>query len=46
MQVLALGCGGMGRVAIKDLVKYGEFDEVIIGDLDVEKAENSLKSCI
>ncbi len=44
MRALASGCGEMGNVAIKDLVGYGEFDEVIIGDLDVKKAEKSLKS--
>lgn len=38
MRALVLGCGEVGKVAITDLVKYGEFDEVIVGDIDVKKA--------
>ena len=43
MRALALGCGEMGKVAITDLVKYGEFDEVVVGDIDVKKAEKFVK---
>lgn len=39
MRALCLGCGEMGRVAIKDMVESGVFEEVICGDIDVEKAE-------
>ena len=43
MKVLALGCGEMGKVAVKDLVEYGDFDEVVVGDINLEKAENFVK---
>lgn len=43
MNVLALGCGEMGKAAIKDLVEYGDFDEVVVGDINLEKAENFIK---
>lgn len=43
MKVLVLGCGEMGKVAIKDLVEYGDFDEVVVGDVNLEKAENFVK---
>jgi len=43
MKVLALGCGEMGKVAIKDLVEYGDFDEVVVGDIDLKKTENFVK---
>jgi saccharopine dehydrogenase (NAD+, L-lysine-forming) len=43
MKALALGCGEMGKVAIKDLLDYGEFDEVIICDIDIKKAEKFVK---
>jgi len=43
MRALVLGCGEMGKVAITDLVKYGEFDDVVVGDIDVKKAEKFVK---
>lgn len=43
MKALALGCGEMGKAAIKDLVEYGEFDEVIVCDIDIKKAEKFVK---
>ena len=43
MNVLALGCGEMGKAAIKDLVEYGDFDEVVVGDINLERAENFVK---
>jgi len=43
MKVFALGCGEMGKVAIKDLVEYGDFDEVVVGDIDLKKTENFVK---
>jgi len=43
MRVLALGCGEMGKVAIKDLVEYGDFDEVVAGDINLKKTENFVK---
>ena len=43
MKVLALGCGEMGKVAIKDLVEYGDFDEVVVGDINLKKTENFVK---
>lgn len=39
MKALALGCGEMGSVAIEDMVESGVFEEVVCGDIDVEKAE-------
>jgi len=43
MKVLALGCGEMGKAAIKDLVEFGDFDEVVVGDINLKKAENFVK---
>ena len=43
MKVLVLGCGEMGKVAIKDLVEYGDFDEVVVGDINLKKTENFVK---
>ena len=43
MRVLALGCGEMGKVAVKDLVEYGDFDEVVVGDINLKKTENFVK---
>ena len=43
MKVLALGCGEMGKVAIKDLVEYGDFDEVVVGDINLRKTEDFVK---
>jgi saccharopine dehydrogenase-like NADP-dependent oxidoreductase len=43
LRALALGCGEMGKVAITDLVKYGEFDEVVVADVDMKKAEKFVK---
>ncbi len=40
MKALALGCGEMGKVAIKDLIEYGDFDEVVVGDINLKKAED------
>ncbi len=40
MKVLALGCGEMGKVAIRDLVEYGDFGEVVVGDIDLKKTED------
>ncbi len=43
MRALALGCGEMGKVAIADLLTYGDFEEVVVGDIDVKKAEKFVK---
>jgi len=43
MKVLALGCGEMGKVAIKDLAEYGDFDEIVAGDIDLRKTKNFVK---
>jgi saccharopine dehydrogenase-like NADP-dependent oxidoreductase len=33
------GCGSVGSVAVKALAKLDEFDEVVIADINIEKAE-------
>ena len=38
MKVLVLGSGEMGEAAIHDLHQYGEFDQIVIGTRNVEKA--------
>lgn len=42
MKALVLGCGEMGRVAIKDLVAHGVFSEVVIASRTVERASSFL----
>lgn len=39
MKILCLGCGAMGRVAIRDLVQHSDFGEIIVADYDAKKAE-------
>ncbi len=39
MRVLVLGAGLMGRGAVFDLVRHGQVDEVIVGDIDLSAAE-------
>jgi len=39
MKVLVLGCGEMGQVAVEDLYKYGDFDEIIVGTRSIEKVK-------
>jgi len=39
-RVLVLGgCGAVGRVAVRTLVGLGEFDEVVIGDINYSEAQ-------
>lgn len=38
------GCGAVGRNAVKTLVKDSTFHEVIIGDIDLENAEQMAKT--
>lgn len=44
MKILALGCGAMGKVAIRDLVEHSDFEEIIVADYDVKKAEEYVRS--
>ncbi len=44
MKILALGCGAMGRVAIRDLVEYSDFGEIIVADYDAKKAEDYVRT--
>lgn len=37
MKALVLGCGEMGEVAVEDLYKYGEFNEITVGTRSVKK---------
>ncbi len=41
-KVLVLGCGEMGEVAVKDLYKYGKFDEIVVGTRNLKKAQRVL----
>jgi saccharopine dehydrogenase (NAD+, L-lysine-forming) len=43
MKILALGCGAMGKVAIRDLVEHGNFGEIIVADYDAKKAEEYVR---
>lgn len=42
MKALVLGCGEMGRVAIKDLVTHGVFTEVVVACRTMERASSFL----
>ena len=44
MKILCLGCGAMGKVAIRDLAQHSDFSEIIVADCDVEKAEQYVRS--
>ena len=37
------GCGAVGSVAVKTLVALDEFSEIIIGDIDIDKANKLVK---
>jgi len=37
MRVLVLGCGEMGEMAVEDLYKHGDFDEIVVGTRSIEK---------
>jgi len=39
MRILCLGCGAMGRVAVRDLVEHGDFTEITVADVDGAKVE-------
>ncbi|UCC49287.1 MAG: saccharopine dehydrogenase NADP-binding domain-containing protein, partial [Gemmatimonadota bacterium] len=39
MKALVLGCGEMGQIAIKDLVKHGVFTEVVVGSRHPKQIE-------
>ncbi len=39
MKALVLGCGEMGAVAVEDLYRYGEFNEILIGTRSPDKAK-------
>jgi len=41
-RVLVLGCGEMGEMAIKDLYRYSEFDEIVVGTRSLKKARQIL----
>lgn len=44
MRMLALGCGAMGKIAINDLMKFGDnFSEIIVGDYNIEMTEKFLE---
>ncbi|MFW9795213.1 MAG: saccharopine dehydrogenase family protein [Candidatus Thorarchaeota archaeon] len=38
------GCGVVGTVAVKTLVSAGDFSEIVIGDIDLEKANESVSA--
>ncbi len=38
------GCGAVGSVAVQTLVKSGEFFEIVIGDINVEKANELISN--
>jgi saccharopine dehydrogenase-like NADP-dependent oxidoreductase len=38
------GCGVVGTVAVKTLVSSGDFSEIIIGDIDLEKANECVSA--
>lgn len=42
MRALVLGCGEMGRTAVRDLYEYGPFDELVVATRSVDKAETVL----
>lgn len=44
MKILCLGCGAMGKVAIRDLVEHSDFGEIIVADYDAKKAEEYVRS--
>ena len=45
MKILVLGgCGSMGSEATRDLSLYSDFDEIVVADIDVKKAENYCNS--
>jgi saccharopine dehydrogenase-like NADP-dependent oxidoreductase len=46
MKVLVLGCGEMGQSAILDLYHYGEFDTIIVGARNAEKASLLQNKCV
>jgi len=44
MRILVLGgAGAMGRVAVRDLAENSQAQEIIVGDLNIEKAEEIAK---
>lgn len=43
MRILCLGCGAMGKVAIRDLAQHSDFEEIIVADRDVEKTEEYVR---
>lgn len=43
MKVLVLGAGRMGRAITFDLARSREVEEVILADIDIEKAKNAYK---
>jgi saccharopine dehydrogenase-like NADP-dependent oxidoreductase len=46
MRVVALGgCGGMGRFAVRTALTYDFVDEIIIADLDGERARGFAQEC-
>jgi lysine 6-dehydrogenase len=44
MKALVLGCGQMGKEAIKDLHKYAPVDEIVVGTRHPERIEEFLSS--
>jgi saccharopine dehydrogenase (NAD+, L-lysine-forming) len=38
------GCGVVGTVAVKTLVSSGDFSEVVVGDIDIEKANECVSA--
>jgi saccharopine dehydrogenase-like NADP-dependent oxidoreductase len=46
MRVIALGgCGGMGRFAVRQALTYGFVKEIVVADLDGEKARDFTEKC-
>jgi len=41
-KLLVLGCGEMGEVAVKDLYRHGDFDEIVVGTRSLKKAKKVL----
>ena len=38
-KIIVSGCGAVGRVAVRTLVRHAEFSEVVIGDFNIQGAE-------
>jgi saccharopine dehydrogenase-like NADP-dependent oxidoreductase len=38
------GCGVVGSVAVKTLAAFSDFSEVVIGDINVEKAQELIQT--